>query len=244
MKRAGFLLLYGLLIGTRLWAQSVPLPPLTVTKIDDRIYVHTSHQVYGGSPFPSNGLVIKTDRGIVIIDTAWGPDQTRQLLHWVETNLHEPVRLCISTHFHDDRIGGTAVLRRAGVRVISTPLTAQKAATLGVEQPEGLLPNDTTITIGNVPIRCYFPGEGHSPDNIVVWLPDQRILFGGCLVKSVAAFGLGNLADANLKEWAHSIRNVQRQFSTSRIVVPGHQAWDDPNALVHTLQLLEKAPKK
>ncbi len=225
-------------------AQPSPKPKLTVTRLTDRVYVHTSYGIYQKSPFPSNGLILKTDDGIVLVDTGWDTkddtDNTRQLLQWIADSLRQPVRLCIVTHAHEDRVGGISELRRAGVRVISTPLTAQKSVKLGYESPEGILPADTTFTVGQLPIRCYFPGEGHTSDNIVVWLPDQQILHGGCFVKSVAAFGMGNIADANLAEWANSVRKVMNQFGTAKLVIPGHDEWSDPKALEHTLRLLEK----
>ncbi|MFD1141546.1 subclass B1 metallo-beta-lactamase [Larkinella insperata] len=225
-------------------AQTASKPKLVVTPLNDQVLVHTTYGVYQNNSIPSNGLIIKTKDGIVLVDTGWdsdgNTDNTRQLLQWVADNLHQPVRLCIVTHAHEDRIGGVSELRKAGVRVVGTPLTAQKTVKLGYEAPEGSLPNDTTFTIGQEPIRCYFPGEGHTSDNIVVWLPRQKILHGGCFVKSVAAFGMGNVADANLKAWSTSIRNVMQQFGTATIVVPGHEEWSDTKALEHTLRLLEK----
>ena len=225
-------------------AQSASKPKLTVTRLDDRVYVHTSYGIYQKTPVPSNGLILKTNDGVVLVDTGWDTkddtDNTRQLLQWVADSLHQPVRFCIVTHAHEDRVGGISELRKAGVRVISTPLTAQKSVKLGYEAPEGILPADTTFTVGQVPIRCYFPGEGHTSDNIVVWLPDRQILHGGCFVKSVATFGMGYIADANLKEWANSVRRVISQFGTAKIVVPGHEEWSDTKALEHTLQLLAK----
>jgi metallo-beta-lactamase class B len=74
----------------------------------------------------------------------------------------------------------------------------------------------------------------------VVWLPSQKILHGGCFVKSVGAFGMGNVADANLKEWGNSMRRVIDQFGNATVVVPGHDEWGDTTALHHTLRLLEK----
>jgi metallo-beta-lactamase class B len=239
MRIPSILLLVLLLMG---FARARPpqKPKLTVTPLNDRVYVHTSYGIYQKTPFPANGLIINTNDGVVIIDTKDDTDNTRQLLRWVADNLHQPVRFCIVTHAHEDRVGGISELRKAGVRVISTPLTAQKSIQLGYEAPEGILPADTTFTVGQVPIRCYFPGEGHTSDNIVVWLPDQQILHGGCFVKSVAAFGMGNLADANLNEWANSVRRVMKQFGTAKIVVPGHDEVADNRALAHTLRLLEK----
>ncbi len=237
-------LVFPLLFCALAQAQPSPKPKLVVTPLTDRVYAHVTYGVYQNNPIPSNGLIIRTNDGVVLVDTGWDTvddtDNTRQLLQWVADSLHQPVRLCIVTHAHEDRVGGISELRKAGIRVISTPLTAQKSVKLGYEAPEGILPADTTFTIGQVAIRCYFPGEGHTSDNIVVWLPTQQILHGGCFVKSVAAFGMGNIADANLGEWANSVRRVMTQFGTAKVVVPGHEAWGDTKSLEHTLRLLEK----
>lgn len=225
-------------------AQTIQKPKLSVIQLTDQVYVHVTYGIYQNSAIQSNGLIIKTNDGIVLVDTGWDTvkdtDNTRQILQWVTDNLHQPVRLCLVTHFHDDRVGGISELHKANVRVISTPLTAQKSVKEGYESPDAILPNDTTFTIGDVPIRCYFPGEGHTSDNIVVWLPSQKILHGGCFVKSVGAFGMGNVADANLKEWGNSMRRVIDQFGNATVVVPGHDEWGDTTALHHTLRLLEK----
>jgi metallo-beta-lactamase class B len=238
------LFIFLLVLQCRVQAQPVPKPKLVVTSLTDRVYVHTTYGVYQNNSIPSNGLIIRTSDGVVLIDTGWdsdgNTDNTRQLLRWVADSLRQPIRFCIVTHAHEDRVGGINELRKAGIRVISTPLTARKSVKLGYEAPEGILPADTTFTVGQEPIRCYFPGEGHTSDNIVVWLPNQQILHGGCFVKSVAAFGMGNIADANLNEWANSVRRVMSKFGTAKIVVPGHEEWGDTRSLEHTLKLLEK----
>ena len=237
-------LVFAFLFADFVHAQTSPKPKLVVTRLSDKVFVHTTYGEYQKNFIPANGLIINTGSGVVLVDTGWdtkeNTDNTRQLLQWVADSLRQPVRLGIITHAHDDRVGGIGELRKAGIRVVSTPLTAQKSVKLGYEAPEGILPTDTTFTVGNVPIRCYFPGEGHTSDNIVVWLPNQQILHGGCFVKSVAAFGMGNLADANLSEWAMSVRRVITQFGTARTVIPGHEEWGDTKALEYTLRLLEK----
>ncbi len=238
------LLIFTSLLSCIVRAQPIQKPKLVVTPLNDRVLVHITYGMYQGNAVPSNGLIIKTSDGVVLIDTGWdsdgNTDNTQQLLQWVADSLHQPVRLCIVTHAHDDRVGGINELHKAGIRVISTPLTAQKTVREGYESPDGILSNDTTFTVGQEPIRCYFPGEGHTSDNIVVWLPNQQILHGGCFVKSVVADGMGNIADANLSEWPNSIRRVMHAFGTAKIVVPGHDEWTDTKALQHTLTLLKK----
>lgn len=237
----GFLAM--MLIFSHIEAQSSKLD-IKVEPVTSDIYVHISYQLLGGNPFPSNGLIAKTPKGVLLVDTGWGEDATRQLYKWVRKNLKEKVKLCIVTHSHGDRASGTGFLQKKGVKVISTPLTAEKSAIQGYAKPDGILPNDTTFIFKGLEVQTYFPGEGHTNDNIVVYLPGQKILFGGCLVKSYVATGMGNIADANMQEWANSIRNLMRKFPEVKVVVPGHQDWDDTKSLEHTIELLKKANAK
>ena len=206
-------------------------------------YIHTSYARPYGSPYPSNGMVVSTTAGAVLIDTGWDEDQTKQIVRWVKAELHQPVVLCIITHNHYDRMAGLPYLKKRGVRVVSTDLTRAKMSAVGLQEPTGVLPNDTMFTIGGQTFRTYFPGAGHAGDNIVVWLPAQKVLFAGCLVKDTATMGLGNLSDAVLSDWPQSVRNVQTMFPDAELIVPGHQEPGDKRLLTHTLTLLEMRPK-
>ena len=90
-------------------------------------------------------------------------------------------------------------------------------------------------------IQTYYPGEGHTKDNIVIWLPKQKILDGGCFVKSTDTDNIGNIADANVKQWPQSIKNVMDKFPDAEYVIPGHQGWMAKNALQHTLDVIKQA---
>ena len=83
----------------------------------------------------------------------------------------------------------------------------------------------------------FYPGAGHTQDNIVVWLPKQKILFGGCFVKSIHSKNLGNMEDASVKDWPKSIQKVINKYPNIKIVVPGHGKVGDVNLLKHTAQL-------
>lgn len=231
------LLLFGV---HNVWAQR-KAPAVTIAPIAPGVYVHTSYKILDNAPFPSNGLIVDTDDGVFLVDTGWGEEPTQQIVQWVSDSLHKNVVLCIATHSHDDRVGGIAVLKEKGIRTISTPLTAEKAVAGGFMKPEGILPADTVLRIGAVAVETFYPGWGHTEDNIVVWLPQERILFGGCLVKSTASQGLGYITDADLTSWSTSIRTVMNKFPDVELVVPGHQEWSEgAAALEYTLRLLEE----
>lgn len=238
-KLFSFLLL--LLCGGHIFAQE---PRLEVEQLAPRVWGHTSFRMLGTTKFPSNGLIVSTTEGVLLIDTAWGEAQTEQLLQWVKQHLQQPVKQCLVTHAHDDRMGGIKVLQQAGVQVLSSAKTAELAAELALGNLLPVLPPDTTIVLGQQQLQVYYPGAGHAPDNLVVYLPEQQLLFGGCLVKHATAKSLGNTADADLRHWPYAIRNVQQKFPKAKLVVPGHGSGSSPQALAHTLHLLEQVKGK
>ena len=109
---------------------------------------------------------------------------------------------------------------------------------------EFLIYKDTTFHIGQYTFETFYPGKGHSPDNIVIWCNKQRILYGGCFIKSVETNSPGNLSDASIDEWIVSIKKVQAKFSKPEYIIPGHQSWASKRSLEHTLGILEKHKKQ
>lgn len=210
---------------------------LFVTPIAPGIWVHTSYQ----NGFPSNGLIVEDTDHVLIVDTGWGKRPTRKLLRWVRRNLGKPVRALFVTHWHEDRTGGLSVFQK---KKIPIRMSARTAAVL--QQKKGRapaydpLPDDGGGSLGHVRFRCFYPGPGHTADNMVVYFEDARLLAGGCFVKSLEATTLGFTGDAELGNWPASMRRLQARFPGVRTVLPGHQAWGGPELLQHTLDLLAK----
>lgn len=221
-----------------LYLLAQPHPSVELSKIEDSVWVHTTWKLVDKYNVPSNGLLLSTSAGLILIDTPWDDTLTTKLLEITQQQLKQAFVLAVVTHAHDDRIGGIRTLRKMGIKVVSLPIVCQRAKERGYPEPEVLQSIDTTLIVGKEKIEVYYPGAGHTVDNIVVWLPARRILFGGCLVKSESSKNLGNIADADLKEWPKSIHNVMNKFQTARVVIPGHGEWDGVNLLQHTLDLL------
>ena len=85
-------------------------------------------------------------------------------------------------------------------------------------------------------VVTYF-GAGHTTDNVVAWLPKQKILFAGCLVKSLDSTSLGNTKDGDLAAYPVTLRKVQAAYPHAKIVIPGHGDWGGPELIEHTLRL-------
>ncbi len=234
------LCLASLMQALRISAQTTE-PALKITHLTGDFYVYTTYKPVNGNPFPSNSMYLVTSKGVVMFDTPWDTTQFKPLMDSIQARHNKPVVLCIATHSHDDRTAGMSFLQHNGVPTYSSKLTYELCAEHPERRPEHYFTGDTTITIGNHTFQTYYPGEGHTKDNIVIWFANEKILYGGCLVKSIENNGLGNVADANISAWAPSIKKVMKRFRKPTYVIPGHFGWSGKKALKHTLKLIKKA---
>ena len=231
MKQFLFIIFFNLL--GILYAQTLEISHLT-----EDFYIYTTYRDYKGTPFPANGMYLITDSGVVLFDTPWDTTQFKPLLDSIKARHNKEVIMAISTHSHDDRTAGLEYYARQGIRTYTTALTDSISKIKGEKRAEFLITDDTTFIVGQYTIETYYPGAGHTLDNIVVWFPQQKILYGGCLVKSTSSKSLGNVADADVKSWSGTIRNILNKFGEPEFIIPGHQSWNDNKSLEHTLRLL------
>lgn len=213
---------------------------VTLTEIKPHVWVHTSIGEFNGMPVPSNGLLMETSKGLLLVDSSWNDSITTELMDLISKHLKKPVKNAIITHSHADRIGGIKTLKERGVHVYTTPQTAKLGAENGYESPDRLLnPVSTHLKFGNVKVETYYPGKGHTEDNITVYFPQYKLLVGGCLIKSQEAKDLGNLEDADVDAWPVSVQNVIDRYPQVDTVVPGHGNLGGTELLYHTIELLE-----
>ena len=217
---------------------------LEVHPLTGDFYVFTTYKMLDGEPFSSNGLYLVTASGIVMIDTPWDVEQTIPLLEQLEKKHGKKVVMCLVTHFHDDRTAGLDILNSRQIMTYSSKQTGQLCRTRKEKEAAFQFDGDTSFTLAGVTLEVYYPGPGHSQDNLVIWFPQARVLYGGCLVKSGTAVGLGNVADADLGQWPVSIQKVIDRFPQPAFVIPGHGNWSDGQGLQRTLQLLREQALK
>jgi metallo-beta-lactamase class B len=217
---------------------------LKISHLTGDFYVFTTFNLYKGIRIPANGLYLVTHNGVVMIDTPWDTTQFQPLLDSIKLKHNKNVILCIATHFHEDRTGGLEYYRSQGIKTYTTKQTDELSKERGKKRAEFLIDNDTLFTVGQYSFNTYFPGQGHTPDNIVIWFEKEKILYGGCLLKSTDDHDLGNLADANVRDYAMTIKDLQKKCKNPAFVIPGHGDWNSTASLSHTLKMAEQFEKK
>ncbi|RKG81066.1 subclass B1 metallo-beta-lactamase [Corallococcus exercitus] len=210
---------------------------VSVRRIAPGVWLHITKagKDWGGTP--ANGLLVEDGDASILVDTGWTPEHSKVLLAWAKDTLHHPVRAALVTHFHIDRTGGIPTLDAQGIPVHAREDTARRAKAQGNPVPQQLLTDAQDFG----PLSVFFPGAGHTPDNLVVMHPASGILYGGCFIKDATAKTLGNMDDADVTAWPGSLKREREHFPNARIIVPGHEQPGGTELLDHTEALLKKA---
>lgn len=231
---------------------------MTVRRLASKVYL-----VVHEKPWAANMLLVEMDDGsLVLVSTPYTYEATKALIGWTRDAFGERRITAVSTHFHWDGAGGIGALREAGIAVHGSDLTVEALRTRGermrsdtlggawedhrmkaelertkLEPPNLVFAAREGLSLIQGELVAVWPGAGHSPDNLVVWFPKRRVLFGGCLVK--AGDSIGNLSDADLDAWPSSVRALRR--FPAEWVIPGHGEPGDLSLLDNTLALVAAA---
>lgn len=214
---------------------------LEVKRLTNNVYQYTSWADMGSwGRIGSNGLIVVDSDKALLVDTPIDEAKTKELLQYIADSLSAKVVSFVPGHWHDDCVGGMEYLRSAGIKTYANRLTNDILKEKGLPTAEHSFSDSLTLHIGKTVVECYFLGGGHAVDNIVVWVPSQKILFGGCMVKDCTSTSLGNTADAApLTEWRATIEKLQHKFRKAKTIVPGHGSTGGTELLEYTHKLLQ-----
>ena len=214
---------------------------LEILEISENAYIYISYYDLESTPhYPTNGMIYINGGSCFLIDTPWTIRETEALINWINSELQVRVEGVIITHWHSDSMGGLEFIKKNGIKSYANNVTLETAKAKDLPEPETGFNASLILNLGNKELHCWFLGGGHTIDNIVVWMPGEKILFAGCFAKAMNWQGLGYLGDADLKAWPIALNRALKEFPDSKIVIPGHGSHGNTDILLHTLELLAK----
>jgi metallo-beta-lactamase class B len=219
-------------------------PKLKISHLTGDFYIYTTYNTYQGGQIPANGMYLLTDNGVVLFDTPWDTTQFQPLLDSIKSKHNKSVTLCIATHWHSDRTEGLEYYRQQGIKTYTTVLTDELSKKNNKKRAEFLFEKDTIFNVGQNSFETYYPGPGHTEDNIVLWFNREKILYGGCLIKGAEAENLGFLGDGNVLEYETTLKNVQKKYSDPKFIIVSHHDWNNINSLTHSIKMAKNLKRK
>lgn len=218
----------------------------TVTEIADGIYAYTHSR---GGWCVSNAGVLAGPDGAVVIDTLATEGRTRALVEFVDRLGAGPARTIVNTHHHGDHNFGNHLFGPAAVvighdrirpEMVETGLALTKLwpdvdwGDVRVTLPGITFGDKLTLHVGERRVELIHLGPAaHTSNDVVAWLPEERVLFAGDLVMSGAApFCL-------MGSVSGSIAAVRRLVALgAETVVAGHGPVTGPEIFDQTLRYL------
>jgi len=211
---------------------------VTVRRLAEGVWLHTTYfDISGLRNVPANGLIVIDGKHAMMIDLPWTDEQAGVLFDWVAREHKATIQKVVPTHFHIDCAGGLAEAHRRGADSFALEKTVEILKRTNKPVPRNWFTERMSLGCGDTCVELAFLGGGHTVDNIVAWIPARKILFGGCLVKSLNAKNLGNTEEADLINYPATLKKVKEKYTDAKVVVPGHGRPGGIDLIDHTIRL-------
>ena len=211
-------------------------PDLELEELRPGLFLHRSWlMVEGFGRVECNGLVYINGGEAVVIDTPGSARLSGLLLDWLEENEVRAQALFVG-HTHEDSMGGMEVFHQRGIATASSTVCQRLVKEQNKPVSRLGFDSELSIQVGDSHVVAAYFGPGHTKDNAVVYLPEEKVLFGGCLIKADGA-SRGNTADADLERWSQTVQKVADAFPEAETIVPGHGKPGGRELLQYTIDM-------
>lgn len=192
--------------------------------------------------FMSNSGFVITDAGVVVYDALATPALAHAMLNAIAALTELPVTHVVVSHYHADHVYGLQVFKQAGATIVakrsgSTYLGSEHARQRLQQRREALAPwvDDNTrligadiwldfkskprhrLQLGSTTLDIIDGGFSHSPDDILLSIPSESVVFAGDIFSSGR---LPFLVDGNTEVWLQSMMDIAKLKAA--VIVPGH----------------------
>ena len=220
---------------------AIKLPVMVAQKVSASAWYVQGASALGSSAnqnFISNAGFVVTPAGVVVIDALGSPALATRLVAQIRKLTPLPITHMIVTHYHADHIYGLQTFKALGVRIFAHPAardylnseTARlrlensrkdmapwvNAATHLVEADEWI-EGEKELTVGGVLFKIKAVGPAHTPEDLVVYVPQEKVLFAGDLVFRNRIPYVGQ---ADSRHWISALD--QLLTFDAHTIVPGH----------------------
>ncbi|HLJ08513.1 MAG TPA: MBL fold metallo-hydrolase [Acidimicrobiia bacterium] len=216
-----------------------PLPPPRVVEVADKVFAYVQPD---GTWWINNTGFVVDGPVVVSVDTCATERRTRAYLDAVRARAGGVPQLVVNTHHHGDHTNGNGIV--AGATIIGHRRCREEMLRNGILRPEGvfepvewgeltLAPPVVTfeerldLHLGDRRLELHHVGiAAHTTNDVVVWVPEERVLFTGDL-----AFN-GGTPFVLMGSIAGTLLALDRLVEfDAEVIVPGHGPPSGPEVL-------------
>ncbi len=225
------------------------LPCPTLEEVSPGVYAYIQ---LDGTWGLNNAGFIAGSNSLSVVDTCFTEARTRSFLQAMRGVTQLPVGNLINTHHHGDHTHGNYLL--PGASIVGHELCRRAVIETGLHTLHPLFPgvvwgnlelappfitfqNRLDLFVDDVRLELHYMGPAHTTNDVVVWLPERRVIFTGDLVFNG---GMPFIAMGSVEGSLKALDRL-REFD-AQTVVPGHgpvcgpEVFDDIEAYFRFLQ--------
>jgi cyclase len=206
------------------------LPPPELTEVAPGVFAYV--QPDGSWMVNNTGVVTGTGGELVMVDTTSTEARNRALLSTVARIGAGAPRALVNTHHHGDHTFGnwlvppeTPIIGHALCRedVLAAGLVAAHVLTgpdyghIEIRPPDVTFIGTLTLHLGDRAVELLHVGPAHTRSDVVVWLPDERVLFAGDIA---FAGGQPFLVEGSVAGYPAALARIREL--EPEVLVPGH----------------------
>ena len=191
--------------------------------------------------FISNAGFVVTSKGVVVVDALGSPILAQKLIAEIKKVTNQPIVALIVSHYHADHIYGLQEFKKIGVKIyaqgegrnyLSSETAKQRLIASRIDfapwvnastqliAADVWIDKKTKLNIGGVEFLVSRVGPAHAPEDLMVYVPSEKVLFAGDLVFRGRIPFVGN---ADSKGWLTALDAIEEL--QPQIVIPGHGAY-------------------
>ena len=191
--------------------------------------------------FISNAGFVVTPGGVVVIDALGSPILAQKLITEIRKVTSKKIVAVIVTHYHADHVYGLQEFKKIGAKIyaqsegrnyLSSETAKQRLIASRVDFAPWVNANTRLIaadvwidqqlklTFGGVDFLITRVGPAHAPEDLMVFVPSEKVLFAGDLVFRGRIPFVGN---ADSRGWLVALDEIEKM--NPGIVLPGHGAY-------------------
>lgn len=209
------------------------------TRVSDRVYTYADAKNPSlANSFGSNAGIIIGDKGVLVVDALSSNKEAQRLISDIMKTTDKPIRYLVDTHSHFDHTLGNAALASMGAVIVAhencgdnmkaaLPKVMANAKAYGMTEGDAkaIKPSYPTTTfgsrmridLGGVTVELLCPAPSHTNDSILVYVPEERVVFAGDILFTDYYPYMG---EADVDGWIKSLNELFR-LDVNKII-PGH----------------------
>jgi cyclase len=213
------------------------IPEPSLEEVAPGVYGYV--QLDGSWGLNNCGFLVGRD-AVTVIDTCFTERRTRAFADAIRGVTPRPLRTLINTHHHGDHTHGNYLM--PGATIIGHELCRDEVLASGhiasaffqgvewgdleVAPPFVTFSDSLNVYVDDRRVELLFMGPAHTTNDVVAWLPDERILFAGDIVFN------GGTPFVVMGSVAGSLAALERLRALDpAVIVPGHGAICGPDAI-------------